>query len=103
MTEKKTNKRRRVLVTVSPEMYDLIHAVSDEASVATSNLLGQLIEDARPAFEAMLLAVRQAKESNADAYDTLHRLLIATQNLSNDMQVELLDEQKKLRRAPAER
>ena len=52
MTVKK--KRRRVLVTVSPEMYELVQAVSNEANVATSNLLGEMIEECKPAFEAML-------------------------------------------------
>ena len=46
MTVKK--KRRRILVTVSPEMYELIQAVSNEANVATSNLLGEMIGNASP-------------------------------------------------------
>ena len=101
MTVKK--KRRRVLVTVSPEMYELVQAVSNEANVATSNLLGEMIEECKPAFEAMLTAVRQAKNKNADTIDTLQRLLISAQYQVTDAQIDLLDEQKKLRRQMSEK
>ena len=100
MTVKK--KRRRVLVTVSPEMYELVQAVSNEANVATSNL-GEMIEECKPAFEAMLTAVRQAKNKNADTFDTLQRLLISAQYQVTDAQIDLLDEQKKLRRQMSEK
>ena len=49
-------------------MYELVQAVSNEANVATSNLLGEMIEECKPAFEAMLTAVRQAKNKNADTF-----------------------------------
>mgnify|MGYP000013181533 FL=1 len=101
MTVKK--KRRRVLVTVSPEMYELVQAVSNEANVATSNLLGEMIEECKPAFEAMLAAVRQAKNKNADTFDTLQRLLISAQSQVTNAQIDLLDEQKKLRRQTSEK
>lgn len=101
MTEKMTEKKRnrRVLVTVSPSMYELIQTLGDEANVATSQLLGELVEKARPAFEAMLFAVRQAKSDQENAYDTLHRLLISAQNEANEAQLDLLDTKEKLRRS----
>ena len=75
-------------------MYELVQAVSNEANVATSNLLGEMIEECKPAFEAMLTAVRQAKNKNADTFDTLQRLLISAQSQVTDAQIDLLDEQK---------
>ncbi len=87
-------KRKRVLVTVSPEMYELVHALGTEANVATSQLLGEMIEEARPAFEAMLLAVRQAKKNQVEAYDTLHIALINAQREASDLQLAIYDEKK---------
>ena len=96
MAEKKVDteayrKQKRVLVAVSPSMYELVNALGKEANVATSLLLGEMIEEARPAFEAMLEAVKQAKANQADAYDTLHRTLLLVQQESADLQLDLLD------------
>lgn len=97
--------QRRVLVTVSPEMYELVHRLGKEAHVATSQLLGQMIEEARPAFEAMLEIVVSAKSNGSDGYLALHRALIAAHATATTevagLQLELLD--RKMRRIPAEK
>ena len=87
-------KKDDVFLLRFPKMYELVQAVSNEANVATSNLLGEMIEECKPAFEAMLTAVRQAKNKNADTFDTLQRLLISAQYQVTDAQIDLLDEQK---------
>lgn len=91
MAEKKKKEQKRVLVTVSPSMYELVDKLGKEANIATSQLIGDMLEQARPAFEAMLVAVTQAKAQQADAYDTLHALLINAQKQISDHQLDLLD------------
>lgn len=95
----KEKRDKRLLVTVSPSMYELVHELGKEASIATSQLIGEMIEEARPAFEAMLEAVKQAKAQQADAYDTLHRVLIGAQAQISEKQLDLLDHREQLRRA----
>lgn len=97
MMAEEHRKQKRVLVAVSDEMYGLVNTLGKEANVATSLLLGEMIEEARPAFEAMLLAVRQAKANQVDAYDTLHRALLFAQQMSTDVQLDLLDKKKEFK------
>lgn len=103
MSKSDKAKQQRILVTVSPEMYELIHQLSDEASIATSALLGELVERAKPALEAMLLAIRQAKNEQSEAFDTLHKLLIDSQLEASNAQLDLLEQKGKLRRARSDK
>lgn len=91
-------KQKRILVTVSPSTYELVKALGDEAHIATSQLIGEMIEEARPAFETMLASVREAKEQQLDAYDTVHRFLLGVQTELNSAQMDLLDSKSKLMR-----
>ena len=69
----KAKKQQRILVTVSPEMYELVQRLNTEANVATSALLGELLEEAKPVLEAMLMAVQKAKLQQHDAFDALQK------------------------------
>ncbi len=95
----KAKKQQRILVTVSPEMYELVQRLNTEANVATSALLGELLEEAKPVLEAMLMAVQKAKLQQHDAFDALQKFLIESQMRAHEAQLEILQSQQKLRRA----
>lgn len=95
---KKGVHKHRVLVTLTPSTYELLQQLSDEAGVAIAPLCGELIEEARPAFVAMLTAVRQAKSGAADAFDTLAALFADATVKSGEAQLELIEQKQLLSR-----
>lgn len=95
----KEKRDKRLLVTVSPSMYELVQRLGSEASIATSQLIGEMIEDARPVFEAMLETVIKAKAQQADAYDALHKALIEATMTASEVQLDLLEKKDSMRRS----
>lgn len=91
--------RKRVQVTLTPEIYEVLQELADESGVAMGALCGNMLREALPAFQAMLAAVRAAKSKNADAYDFLASMLIENQAKSSQIQLEIDNERQKLRRA----
>jgi predicted nucleic acid-binding protein len=89
-------KTARVLVQVSPEMSALIKELAMEANISTSQLIGDMIEQARPAFEQMLAAIKSLKEERVnEAYNQLQRAIVEVQRQANDAQLDMLDNQSK--------
>lgn len=89
-------KTARVLVQVSPEMSALIKELAMEANISTSQLIGDMIEQARPAFEQMLAAIKSLKEERVnEAYNQLQRAIVEVQRQANDAQLDMLDSQSK--------
>lgn len=89
-------KTARVLVQVSPEMSALIKELAMEANISTSQLIGDMIEQARPAFEQMLAAIKSLKEERVnEAYNHLQRAIVEVQRQANDAQLDMLDNQSK--------
>lgn len=91
---KGSKKTARVLVQVSPEMGELIKELAMEANISTSQLIGDMIEQARPSFEQMLSAIKSIKENRSvEAYNQLQRAIVEVQRQANDAQADMLDEQ----------
>lgn len=95
--------RTRVMVSVSPELYELLEKLSSMAGASMGGLCGELLEDAKPALVAMLKALEQARDKNADAFDTLARMLAEAQVKAGEIQMDLIDTRTSLRRAPGEK
>lgn len=91
--------RHRIQVSLPPPVYEVLHELADESGVAMASLCGNMLSEAMPAFQAMLAAVKMAKEKNADAYDFLASALIENQAKSSQIQLEIDQERQKLRRA----
>lgn len=90
-------KTARVLVQVSPEMSALIKELAIEANISTSQLIGDMVEQARPAFEQMLAAIKSLKENRVnEAYNQLQRAIVEVQRQANDAQLDMLEDQSKM-------
>jgi DUF917 family protein len=90
-------KTARVLVQVSPEMSALIKELAMEANISTSQLIGDMVEQARPAFEQMLAAIKSLKENRVnEAYNQLQRAIVEVQRQANDAQLDMLEDQSKM-------
>lgn len=90
-------KTARVLVQVSPEMSALIKELAMEANISTSQLIGDMVEQARPAFEQMLAAIKSLKENRVnEAYNQLQRAIVKVQRQANDAQLDMLEDQSKM-------
>lgn len=90
------------MVTVSPETFELLQQIAKEGDVAVGSLCGELLDEARPALDAILTAIRQAKAKSADAFDTIAKLMIDATTQANQVQLELMEERKRLRRRPTD-
>lgn len=97
---KKVNNKYRVMVSVTPELYALLEQISKLAGASMGGLCGELLEDAKPAFQAMAKALELARENNTDAFDVLTRLLAQAQSEAAGIQLDMLDTKTSLRRAP---
>lgn len=95
--------RTRVMVSVSPELYELLEQLSSLAGASMGGLCGELLEDAKPALQAMLKALEQARDKNADAFDTLARMLAEAQVKAGEIQMDLIDTRSNVRRARTEK
>jgi hypothetical protein len=83
-------KTARVLVQVSPEMSALIKELAMEANISTSQLIGDMIEQARPSFEKILSAVKSIKENSViEAYEYLQKALVEVQEQADVAQTEM--------------
>lgn len=94
--------RPRVMVTVSAETFELLQQIAEEGGVAIGSLCGELLDEARPAFDAMLTAIRQAKAKNADAFDTIAKLMVQATTQANQVQMDIIEERQRLRRRPSD-
>ena len=99
----KKPQRNRVMVSVSPELYDLLDQLSTMAGASMRGLCGELLEDAKPALVAMLKALEQARDKNADAFDTLARMLAEAQVRAGEIQMDLIDTRSNVRRARSDK
>ena len=89
-------KTARVLVQVSPEMSALIKELAMEANISTRQLIGDMVEQARPALEQMLSAIKSLKENRVnEAYNQLQKAIVEVQRQANDMQLDMLEDQSK--------
>lgn len=83
-------KNARVLVQVSPEMSALIKELAMEANISTSQLIGDMIEQARPSFEKILSAVKSIKENSViEGYEYLQKALVEVQKQADVAQTEM--------------
>ena len=83
-------KTARVLVQVSPEMSALIKELAMEANISTSQLIGDMIEQARPSFEKILSAVKSIKENSViEAYEYLQDALVEVQKQADVAQTDM--------------
>lgn len=91
---KRRNPQVRVLVTISPELKELLTAVGNECDVKVSRMIGQMLEQARPGFEAMLEAARIAKSTKEESLASFHKLILTAQSNMNALQMDLLSVEK---------
>lgn len=96
---KKPPLRLRIMVTVSPELDRLLDELAEVACVAKSSMCRQLLEDAKPQLRLLLKAARQARESSADALDTLAEVLEEAQSRTLSAQASVEEAKIRLRRA----
>jgi len=99
MTQAKPTPKTRVQVTLSTPVLDVLQQLADESGIAMGALCGNLLDEALPAFETMLAAVRAAKSKQANAYDMLASMLMENQAKSSQIQLDIDQERQKLRRA----
>ncbi len=95
--------RTRVMVSCSPELYELLDELATMSGASMGGLCGELLEDTKPVLQAMIKALKQARNQNADAFDTLARILAEAQMKAGEIQMDLIDTRTSLRRAPGEK
>ena len=95
--------RTRVMVSCSSELYELLEELATMSGASMGGLCGELLEDTKPVLQAMIKALKQARDQNADAFDTLARILAEAQMKAGEIQMDLIDTRTSLRRAPGEK
>lgn len=80
-------KRRRVQVTLSWPMWELIGQVSDLTDIPKAAVISELLDDIRPALEETIKALRVVKERPLEAQRMMARF--SAQAVSDLMQQQL--------------
>lgn len=94
----KKDNRYRLMLTVPPDLYAALERLSNLAGASMSGLCVELLQDAMPALEAMAKAMQQARDDNADAFDTLAKMITEAQIKGSEVQLDMLEARQKMRR-----
>lgn len=88
----------RVFVTLTPETYKIVQDLSESVGASMSGLLAELAEEAAPSMAQIVQAVKLAKSKPAEAFENIADALARAQGDASQLQIELIDKKRKLRR-----
>lgn len=89
--------RHRLTLSISPELKHALDELNEATGVAAASFVGEIIEGNIPMILGIANAARMAKAEPARALEIMQRSMFEALNGVSTMQLELMDEQTKLR------
>lgn len=89
--------RHRLTLSISPELKHALDELNDATGVAAASFVGEIIEGNTPMILGIAEAARKAKAEPARALEIMQRSMFEALHDISETQMELMDEQTKLR------
>lgn len=89
--------RHRLTLSISPELKHALDELNEATGVAAASFVGEIIEGNIPMILGIANAARMAKAEPARALEIMQRSMFEALHGVSTMQLELMDEQTKLR------
>lgn len=89
--------RTRLTLSITPELKHALDELHDATGVAAASFVGEIIESNIPMIRGIAEAARKAKEEPARALELMQRAMLEALHGASEAQLELMDEQAKLR------
>ena len=89
--------RHRLTLSISPELKSALDELNEATGVAAASFVGEIIEGNIPMILGIANAARLAKAEPARALEIMQRSMLEAVHGANQAQIELIDEQTKLR------
>ncbi len=92
--------RKRILVTVSPELDKVLGELASETGGAKASIAGELLEQSVPTLVEMTKFMRMAKTKQAEAFELLNDAVMTSIGSASQLGLEISEVKKGLRRYP---
>ena len=89
--------RHRLTLSISPELKSALDELNEATGVAAASFVGEIIEGNIPMILGTANAARLAKAEPARALEIMQRSMLEAVHGANLAQMDLIDEQSKLR------
>lgn len=89
--------RHRLTLSITPELKKALDELNEATGVAAASFVGEIIEGNIPMIRGIAEAARKAKEEPARALELMQRAMLEALHGVSEVQLELMDEQNKLR------
>lgn len=97
MTAKPRKRLNRLTLTISDELKAALAELNDATGVAAASFVAEIIEGNIPMIRGIADAARKAKEEPGRALELMQRAMLEALHGVSEVQLELMDEQAKLR------
>lgn len=97
MTAQPRKRLNRLTLTISDELKAALAELNEATGVAAASFVGEIIESNIPMIRGIAEAARKAKEEPARALELMQRAMLEALHGVSEVQLELMDEQAKLR------
>jgi len=97
MTTKKRKPQNRMALTISDELKAALNELNDATGVAAASFVTEIMEGNIPMILGIAQAARVAKAEAGRALEIMQRSMLEAVHGANQAQIELIDEQTKLR------
>lgn len=89
--------RHRLTLSISPELKHALEELNEATGVAAASFVGEIIEVNIPMILGIAEAARRAKDEPGRALEIMQRAMVEALHGVTETQLELMDEQSKLR------
>lgn len=89
--------RHRLTLSITPELKKALDDLNEATGVAAASFVGEIIESNIPMIRGIAEAARKAKEEPARVLELMQRAMLEALHGVSEVQLELMDEQAKLR------
>ncbi len=89
--------RHRLTLSISPELKHALDELNEATGVAAASFVGEIIEGNIPTIRGIADAAKRAKEEPGRALEIMQRAMVEALHGVTETQLELMDEQTKLR------
>ena len=89
--------RHRLTLSIAPELKHALEELNEATGVAAASFVGEIIEGNIPMILGIAEAAKRAKEQPGRALEIMQRAMVEALHGVTETQLELMDEQTKLR------
>lgn len=90
--------KKRILVSISPELEAALDALAEATSAAKASIAGELLEQSLPAIVQMANFMNAAKNKQADRFDLLNEAIFSAVNAASQLGLEINEAKRSVRR-----